>query len=458
MASRKNLIRAAASVLGLALAAFAVWTVLLVQDVRGLRAEVEANVSELTQLSAELASTQVADRTSEILEQSQALRADNSRISRELGARWSGLESALLVSLALIAVNIGLLLFAPSAASAAHRLEVMGQAAQALGVGVALLRDGHIDQVDPSLRSLVSSWPSVEAWWSSLPGGQGRLDLLDPLAKRRVMELRVIPSPEGGLAILLVEDITDLTEAREARVALRERLANADRLATAGLLAAGLGHEIKNPLTLVRSNLELLDLDLELEREVNPVTLRRLVERGLRGVDRVDAVVSGIRRMSLSDVAPVPTDLHALLASTLDLASVGLRGVALDQQLEPVPLVRGDPGRLGQVVLNLLANAGHALEGRPDPQVVVRLYATPGEVCVEVQDNGPGVPEPLRGSLFEPLVTGRPSRGGTGLGLAISRQIVEEMHGRIELLPAPEGGALFRVSLPWWSEERSKTG
>ncbi len=248
----------------------------------------------------------------------------------------------------------------------------------------------------------------------------------------------------------------DVTERRE----LFARMALADRLLSVGTLAAGVAHEINNPLAYVSSNLELLKRELPLLLAGQSSNLQRgeieeLLADARDGAARVGAIVRDLRALSRSDDDTAgPVDVAAVLASCIQMASNEIRHRARVVAAVPdtLPAASGNASRLGQVFLNLLVNAAQAIpEGRVDDnEVRVRAFTGAGghELVVEVEDTGAGIPRPLLDRIFDPFFTTKPVGLGTGLGLSISHQIVRSLGGRIEVASDVGVGTTFRVVLP----------
>ncbi|MCY1076441.1 PAS domain-containing protein [Archangium lansingense] len=240
------------------------------------------------------------------------------------------------------------------------------------------------------------------------------------------------------------------------RKQMQARLLLADRLASVGTLASGVAHEINNPLAFVLSNLGFLEEECQLLRSELPRDRLSEMEDVLRetkqGAERVRHIVRDLRTLSrdegeqLSDV-----DVRGVIESSLGLVRHELRHRArLVKELEPVPVVRASEGRLGQVLLNLLINAAHAIpDGRPgDNEVRVRLRAIAGHVVIEVLDTGSGIPPEVRDRIFDPFFTTKPVGMGTGLGLSICHGIVTGMGGDITVESEVGRGSTFRITLP----------
>ncbi len=256
---------------------------------------------------------------------------------------------------------------------------------------------------------------------------------------------------DGAPAMLLL--LRNLTERHE----MVARLAVADRMRSVGMLAAGVAHEINNPLTYVLANLDLLAMQLsQFARGVGSASraeLESLVNDAREGATRVRDVVRDLRALSRADDEPSGSaDLRQVLESCFKLADSEIRYRArLVTDLEATPPARGSASRLAQVFLNLLINAAHAIPvgHADDHRIIVRLHAAPPDkVVVEVSDTGAGIAPSVLGRIFEPFFTTKPAGEGTGLGLAICHGIVKSIGGDIDVESEPGRGTTFRVTLP----------
>ena len=272
-----------------------------------------------------------------------------------------------------------------------------------------------------------------------------------------------------------------LTEARNAMV-------QAEKMASAGRLGAGIAHEVGNPLGAIIGYLGIL------KRTATPRDLE-LLESAEREAHRIDRIVRGLLDYSRPREAHTHAlDVNKVIHDTIELVSMQGKFKTVDLEVELVdkaPDVLGDPYQLQQVLVNLLVNAADALEDQPNPCVristVARLHrparalqarrkddppmldythrrrlhapprallADPGEpggqvVEIIVEDNGPGIPSDLVDQVFEPFVTTKEIGKGTGLGLAVCARLIEGMGGIIKVDAVPEGdGATFRIVLP----------
>lgn len=220
-------------------------------------------------------------------------------------------------------------------------------------------------------------------------------------------------------------------------------LAQRESLAAVGTFASQLAHEVRNPLTGIR-----LDLQGAEERVSDPVALE-LLSRTLRSVARLDATVTGALRVARSGrVEPRPVELREPLEAALETASPQFQGCGAT--LEPLPAqagectIHGDPAALEQLFLNLLLNAARAAGARG--RAGIRCELGERDVAVSVWDTGPGIPPEERDRVLEPFYS--TSADGTGLGLAIARQIAVAHGGTIAIENGRPAGAVVRVTLP----------
>lgn len=235
--------------------------------------------------------------------------------------------------------------------------------------------------------------------------------------------------------------LRDVTERKE----MQTKLAQTERLAAVGELAAGVAHEVNNPINTIINCAQLIqDGD---DARSNCEIIR---EEGQRIAD----IVQDLLQFARDDRdRPQPTAIPEVVARTMRLLGENWKrhGITLRVEVpEDVPLVQSRPQQLQQVLLNLLINAKDALTHgeHDDRRVWLTAQAADGGVAMTVRDNGPGVPEQLGTRIFEPFVTTKRARGGTGLGLSISKGIVEGYGGTLTLQSTPGQGAEFRVWLP----------
>jgi PAS domain S-box-containing protein len=266
---------------------------------------------------------------------------------------------------------------------------------------------------------------------------------------------RVVSRDREGRALRALGTISDVTE----RNRLKAGLALADRMASVGTLAAGVAHEMNNPLTYVTANLahakDLIEKTAALGGAPVDVAglvgqLRGALDDALQGADRVARIVKDLKTFSRDDESRQPVDARAALESALQLARGEIKKRArLLRDLQDIPLVDGSESRLGQVFLNLLVNAAQAVpDGAPERhEIRVSSRVHQGWVEISVEDTGCGIPREVLGRIFDPFFTTKPVGTGTGLGLAICHEIVAAFGGEIGVESEVGRGSRFTVRL-----------
>jgi signal transduction histidine kinase/ligand-binding sensor domain-containing protein len=240
--------------------------------------------------------------------------------------------------------------------------------------------------------------------------------------------------------------------------ATQEWLAHAEKLVAVGTLAAGVGHEINNPLAYILSNIRYLSAELremprrEEDRERWEEVDEALAD-ALHGAERVRKIVQSLKTLARAQVEPPSwVDLHAVMDRTVEALEQELRRRArLVKDYGLSRPVLGDEGRLGQVFLHLLLNAAQAIpEGHPESheiRLTTRRDDT-GRAIIEVQDTGKGIAPEILSRIFEPFFTTREAGEGAGLGLSICHATIESMGGEIQVQSEPGNGSTFRIVLP----------
>jgi CheY-like chemotaxis protein len=230
---------------------------------------------------------------------------------------------------------------------------------------------------------------------------------------------------------------------------MQAQLERSERMASLGTLAAGVAHEVNNPLASVIANLEGL---AEALGPAAPSATTELLAEARDGAERVRDVVRGLRSFSSPGGGRLAVDVRSELEAAVRLARNEVRHRArLQVHLGPLPQVATGAHELGQVFLNLLVNAAQAIpEGHADDHAIrVEAGTTPeGWAMVEVRDSGAGIAPELLGRIFEPFFTTKALGVGTGLGLAIAHGLVTGAGGRMEVESQVGKGSTFRVLLP----------
>lgn len=275
--------------------------------------------------------------------------------------------------------------------------------------------------------------------------------LADPA---RVVEIKsVICEWDGTPAVLaFARDVSE-------RKALDRRLVEADRLAALGTLAAGIAHEINNPLTYAQ--LSTHGLARALASVALPADVAARLNEHLANVDhgiaRIAAITRAMRTFARGDDGPIePVELDAVITRALKMVENDLRHVAeLVRETSPAT-VFANTSQLEQVLVNVLLNAIQAVDPKAGSKIRVTTTRTTGQrVTVELRDTGHGIPPAVRARVFEPFFTTRPVGAGTGLGLSMAKALVERFGGDISLDSAEGAGTTVRIQLREVPAERA---
>ena len=410
----------------------------LQDDNRRLQAENDRQRAELARL--------VEVRTAEVRDTREALAWTEARISR-------------------IASNIpGVLLQFERADDGGFAFTFMAESAEAL-FGIVpdeVVADSRVflDRVHPEDRddlreSLARSAETLSLWtW------EGRILL--PSGDVRWFQAQSRPVRNDDHTVVWDGVMLDMSERKD----LQARLMLSDRMASIGTLAAGVAHEINNPLTYVLANLHILDKRAERAIGVGlpgegaedardmlcSADTIQLLRETADGARRVRDIARDLKTFSRSSDEVQPVDVRQVLDSSVRMAINEIRHRArLERNYMETPLVLANSSRLGQVFLNLIVNAAQAIpEGAAEDNMITLATTTgaDGHAEVIVSDTGSGIAKHLVERIFEPFVTMKPVGVGTGLGLYICRDIIHHIGGVIQVDSEPDKGTAFKVRLP----------
>jgi two-component system, NtrC family, sensor kinase len=283
----------------------------------------------------------------------------------------------------------------------------------------------------------------------------------------------------------LQQTIAEHQKSEDTLKAVQAQIIQQEKMASIGQLAAGVAHEINNPMGFITSNLtslgkyaerldtyiaalqkslsecpghpDLEELDhLRQKLKVDYIIsdVNELINESLDGANRVRRIVQDLKSFSRVDQAEeTHANLNECLETTINIAWNELKYIAtLERQFGDIPEISCNPQQLNQVFLNLLVNAAQAMEHQG--VITVKTWSEPKWVCVSVADTGKGMPEEVQKRVFEPFYTTKPAGKGTGLGLSISADIIRKHHGEILVASEPDKGTTFTVRLP---VEKEKT-
>ncbi len=340
--------------------------------------------------------------------------------------------------------------------------------------GIVVHRNGHIVYANPALLAMLDYEPHAltgrpflnlvhpqdlnaesarlrHLEEPSRPGGAHEVRLLRRDGACAVCEEVFIPLVFGG-----EPSIAALLRNISERKLMEQRLLLADRMVSIGTLAAGIAHEISNPLSYVMENLRFIGEEVaelgDTVPEAKQQSLHELSSQAAGGAERVRVIIKALKTFSRADTTEEePVDLQRAMEGAIRLTGNEIRHRAqLETHYDTVPPVAGTEARLGQVFLNLLVNAaqaipvGHAGENR----ISISVRKHEDRVAVEISDTGCGIAPDDVGRIFEPFFTTKPAGVGTGLGLSICHSILSSFGGAISVESQLGRGTLFRVLLP----------
>ncbi|MDD5705998.1 MAG: ATP-binding protein [Kiritimatiellae bacterium] len=248
-------------------------------------------------------------------------------------------------------------------------------------------------------------------------------------------------------------------KAEQELLVQRAQALRADRLRSLGEMAAGIAHELNQPLGGIRALAEQTLIAMRRNWTVDPADLRQELQMIVEQADRMSHIINHVRLFARQAGKPelTPTDMNEVIEGSAGMvrAQFQSRGIAIAMELtSPVPAVSVNPFSMEEVFLNLLSNARDAIESLPGNGGTITMRSstvTSGGrqwVCMEVGDCGPGIPSAVLDRIFDPFFTTKSPDRGTGLGLPIARSIVESFGGSIRVESPPAGGTLVTVLLP----------
>ncbi len=284
--------------------------------------------------------------------------------------------------------------------------------------------------------------PAPPAALTANGNGNGHVHQVAPLFRESTLNIAIAPlvskDQEKIGRLIIFDDVTDRAE-------LEQRLVQADKLSSIGLLAAGVAHEVNTPLAVISTYAQMLAKQVA-EDSQKSLILDKIAKQTFRASEIVNSLLN-FSRTSTTSFGDV--NLNRVIQETLSLLDHQLQksGIQLRTELEPeLPPVHGNAGKLQQVFLNLFLNARDAMNA--GGALEVRTWKEGAGVRVEVADSGHGIaPEHIH-RIYDPFFTTKAARKGTGLGLSVTYGIIQEHGGSIEVSNRRSGGATFRLELP----------
>jgi len=255
---------------------------------------------------------------------------------------------------------------------------------------------------------------------------------------------------EGEKEVATIGFFHDLREEIEMKKKLEKtqiQLLQAEKMASLGKLAAGVAHQLNNPLGGISLFTKLILEEYELEEKVKE-DLNRILKDTQRCSDTVKELLEFARQTSQF---MKPCDINRAISRTLFLLEnqALFQNIITDKNLEEnLPLVKADIQQLNHMFMNIILNAAQAMEGKGKLIIKTSLSSDEKHVCIEIADTGPGIPEDIKSHIFEPFFTTKDEGKGTGLGLSIVYGIVENHMGNIQVSSEPGKGTKFLIELP----------
>ena len=285
--------------------------------------------------------------------------------------------------------------------------------------------------------------------------GSGEPRSINEYGEERDLDLHLYPVfDDSGKVTRVAIFMADVTGARR----MARQIMLLDKINSLGRMAAGIAHEIRNPLTGIHGYLYAMDeICAELPDDGPVGILRATIEKIRKAAGKMESVIRrvldfskpGTPRLELLDLSVPVQEGLSLMTPTLRKA-----GIAVDTQFSPVPAILGDRMQLEQAVINIVDNAARAVRlHESDKTIELRIFAAENRVCLSIADNGPGIAAPDRERIFDPFYT--TANDGTGIGLSIVQRIVADHQGTILVAESPQGGAEFTLEFPVPATEQS---
>ena len=263
---------------------------------------------------------------------------------------------------------------------------------------------------------------------------------------------------KNGHEIGTVGIFSDLRERLRMRKELEEarmQLMQAEKIASIGRLAAGIAHEINNPLSGILIFADILMKDLAAHNPQWGEDLQEIINQSMRCKE----IVARLLDFSRQSVGQrLDYDMNTVIERSMELLTYQalFHNIVFVTDLQPdLPTMSGDPGQLQQVFINFILNAATAMQGRGRIAITSRFDPAYDEIILEFADTGPGIPADIMSKIFDPFFTTKGPGEGTGLGLSVAYGIIQQHGGSISVANSPAGGAVFTVVLPLKCPEKT---
>lgn len=273
----------------------------------------------------------------------------------------------------------------------------------------------------------------------------------------RVFDRKSFPLMSNGETIARIWSFRDITDEKLKAIILeqeRMRSAHQSKLASIGELAAGVGHEINNPLAIAKGYVSSVVRKAKIGKPLESQEVLKLLDKTCIAIERIEKIVSGLKTFSRSDQPEFAnfSPEKALVESFNLVKSIywqdGIE-VVLDTETEVSDFeIYGNTGHFQQIVMNLLSNAKDAVSRADQPKIEMKIEKIREQVGITISDNGCGIPDKIKNRIFDPFFSTKGANEGTGLGLALSHNFVKEMNGNIEIHSSASKGTSFLLRFP----------
>jgi two-component system sensor histidine kinase PilS (NtrC family) len=300
----------------------------------------------------------------------------------------------------------------------------------------------NLEEIVPNLQARLKAFGEALTQDQSPPAARFDLNYRSPLDVKLVLETTVSALPVENAIQGFIITFQDLTRVRRLEFQMRQN----EKMAAVGQLAAGIAHEIRNPLASISGSVQLLGAGFKPQQEEE----QRLMRIVLREIDRLNNLITEFLDFVRPDVLKDdPIDLNALVRDVAEMLKLNknLRAdIVQDLDLRAEVEISGNRDKLKQAVLNIAINAYQAMNETPEPKITIRTFSGEGKVTLKIRDRGCGIDEVGLRRMFEPFHTTKPK--GTGLGLAVTHKIIESHHGHIDVESTKGSGTEFTLEFP----------